>query len=190
MTTNSSRPDPLKRVYGIDVAPDGPPALLDPEPTADKRVRLYNEALRRRGPQPRMVERVIPGLDVADLERRYHTGDPANVTQSIIGTFKVPMGIGWPTWERLRNAAAARFLGMLERDGWVVARITARPGVYPYRDVLTGTDDPAFREMQLVAVGGYPKAERVVVELDPEDVEPIVQRSGTGHVQETGQAGA
>lgn len=166
MITSSCRPD----------ARDIPPALLDPEPTADKRVRRYNAALTARGRRPRQPRREIPGLDVGALSARYGAGDAQNLTQIRLGTFRVPIGISWDQWTAFRNLAATRFLKALEDQGWQVSKLTARPGRYPYPDVLSGVEDPDFREMQLVAECGLTKEpEAVVVALDPEDVTPIVQ---------------
>jgi hypothetical protein len=145
-----------------------PPALRPTaETTADKRVRRSRVTKRRRG------EIAAPGLDTVSLSAKYG-GDPGNSTRTLIGTFKVPMGVGWDTWKRYRNVATERFLRTLDRMGFVVERVVARPGVYPYRDVLTGLDDPAYREMQLVATGGYPKAKPEKVEIDPAHLEPTV----------------
>lgn len=153
-----------------------PPFLDAPETTAAKRIRRYTAALARRGRRPRQARREIPGLDVAALAARYGRGDAQNTAQVRIGTFRVPIGIGWSRWEAYRNLAATKFLAALEGQGWQVTRITARPGVYPYRDVMTGLDDPDFREMQLVAECGLRKEpEAVVVHLDPEDLASIVQ---------------
>ena len=161
MTTNSSPPEPAVI----------PPALaFGAETTAVRRVRT---ALERSRAQPRAEQSTaIAALDVTALERTYG-GDPANTTVACIGVFRVPMGITWPAWERYRDAAAERFLSMLEREGFVLERVRARPGRYPYHDVLTDREDPGYREMQIVAEGGWPRAERVVVELAPEDVDPI-----------------
>lgn len=153
-----------------------PPALLDPEPTADRRARQYNDALRRRGPKRKVTRRALPGLDVAALAAKYGAGDAQNTTQTRVGSFKVPIGISWDRWERYRNHAAERFLTALEQQGWQVAKLTAKPGPYPYRDVLTGRDDPSHREMHLVATCGLKRApEPVVVQLDAADVGDLVQ---------------
>lgn len=165
MTASYSPPKPA----------DIPPALLHPEPTADKRVRRYNDALKRRGRRPKVKTRALPGLDVAALAAKYG-GDAQNTTQTRVGSFRVPIGISWSRWERYRNLAAEKFLKALEAQGWQVTKLTAKPGPYPYRDVLTGRDDANYREMHLVAECGLRKApEPVRVELDPEDIAPIVQ---------------
>jgi hypothetical protein len=79
----------------------------------------------------------------------------------------VPMGIGLVAWERMRDHAAERFLRALDLQGWQVDSLTVRPGPYPYRDVLTGLDDPTHREMHLVARCGLRRApEPVVVQVD------------------------
>jgi hypothetical protein len=148
---------------------DIPPALLNPEPTADKRGRQYAAALTRRGRRPRTTRREVPGLDLAELAAKYGQ-DAQNTTQ-----IRMPIGIGWSRWEQYRNYAADRFLRALEDQGWQVVRLTAKPGVYPYQDVLTGLSDPDYREMLLVAECGLRKApEPVVVTLEPEDLAPIV----------------
>jgi hypothetical protein len=155
---------------------EAPPALLDRTTTAEKRIAGYNAALARRGKRPKQTRREIPGLDVAALAAKYGSGDAQNKTQTRIGTFKVPMGISWARWETYRNLAAARFLKALEDQGWQVDRLQVRPGVYPYRDVLSGKDDPDFREMQIVATCGLRKEpDPVAIHLDEEDVAPIVQ---------------
>ena len=151
------------------------PALLDPIPTAEKRVERYNAALRN-VQRPRVARRELPGLDIAALAAKYGGGDAQNRTQLRTGSFKVPIRCSRDRWERMRNHAAEKFLRALEGQGWQVSKLTAEPGVYPYRDILTGTDDPDFREMLLVAECGLRKEpEAVVISLDPEDVEPIVQ---------------
>lgn len=167
MTVSFSRPDPAEI----------PPALRDPEKTADKRVRRYNEALGARGPRQKVTERVLPGLDVAALQRKYGGGDAQNRTTYRIGSFKVPINVTVGVYERMRNYAAARFVEALEGQGYVVARLTERAGPYPYRDVLMGRDDPQYREMHLVAACGLKKEpEAVVISLEKEELEPIVQR--------------
>ncbi len=154
---------------------DAPAALTNPEPTATKRVRRYADALRRRGKRAKVARRELPGLDVAALAAKYG-GDAQNTTQTRVGTFKVPINITVSRWEQYRNYAAEKFLKALDAQGWQVARLTAKPGVYPYQDVLTGLADPDYREMLLVAECGLRKApEPVVVHLDAADVEPLVQ---------------
>ena len=145
--------------------PDDTPAPLrvGVETTAAKRVRRWNAAPRRRAA-------ALPPLDArtlaAVLAAKYGR-DAQTVTQTRVGAFKVPMGIGMARWQRLRDHAAARFLHALDQQGWQVDSLTVRPGPYPYRDVLTGLDDPDFREMHLVAVCGLRRApEPVVVQVD------------------------
>ena len=156
MTTSYSRPE------------DTPAALVaGVETTAAKRVRRYNARPRRRTPtlEPR-------GLDVAALAARYG-GDAQNTTQVRVGVFRVPIGVSWDRWTRYRDHAAERFLRALDQQGWQVERLEARPGVYPYRDPLTGLDDPDYREMQLVAVCGLRTSpEPVVIALEPEEIAP------------------
>lgn len=150
-----------------------PVALRNPEPTAEKRVRRYNAGRKSRVSVPKTAQVKAPALDVAALAAKYG-GDPQNTTQTRIGTFKVPIGISIARWERIRNLAAEKFVTALKQQGWIISRIECRTGVYPYRDILTGTDDPGFREMQIVATGGIPKVERTVIELDKDDVEALV----------------
>src|SRR5262245_51911728 len=165
MTTSSSRPE------------DTPAALVaGVETTAAKRVRRYTARRRRRTPtlEPR-------GLDVAALAARYGglvsggaaLRDAQNTTQVRVGVFRVPIGVSWDRWTRYRDHAAERFLRALDQQGWQVERLEARPGVYPYRDPLTGLDDPDYREMQLVAVCGLRTSpEPVVIALEPEEIAP------------------
>ena len=154
-------------------AADIPLPLADRETTSDKRLRQYRAALARRGRRPKQLRQELPGLDVAVLAARYG-GDPANTTVQRVGSFKVPMGISTARWQRYRNLACEKFLAHLDATGFVVARIAVQQGVYPYVDVLTGRHDPAYREMLLVATGGVPKVESVAIELEPEDVAPLV----------------
>jgi hypothetical protein len=145
--------------------PDDTPAPLrvGVETTAAKRLRRWNAAPRRRTRDaPRLDRRTLAAV----LATKYG-GDAQNTTQVRVGAFKVPMGIGLARWERYRDEAAARFLRALDVQGWQVDSLTATPGPYPYRDVLTGLDDPDYREMHLVAVCGLRRApEPVVVQVD------------------------
>ena len=171
-----------------------PSALASPTPTADKRIKRYNDALaikrhneavlarRNRKPLPKQLRKEIPGLDVAALAAKYGSGDAQNKPQVRIGTFKVPV---WqPGWDvvrfesafaRQKRWACERFLGMLDGEGWDVKRVEIKWGVYPYRDVLTGKDDPYQREVLIVAECGLRKdPEPVVIHLEREDVEPLI----------------
>lgn len=160
--------------YSRPDAADIPLPLAETETTSERRLRQYRAALKRRGPRAKQQTREIPGLDVAALAARY-SGDPANTTTTTAGSFKVPMFISRDRWERYRNWACERFLQKLDASGFVVDRISVRRGVYPYVDVVTGKADANYREMLLVAEGGYPKVEPVAIELDAEDVAPMVQ---------------
>jgi hypothetical protein len=146
--------------------PDDTPAPLrvGVETTAAKRLRRWHAAPRQRTKgAPRLDARTLAAV----LATKYG-GDAQNTTQVRVGAFKVPMGIGLARWEAMRDRAAEKFLRALDAQGWQVSSLTARPGPYPYRDVLTGLDDPDYREMHLVAVCGLRRApEPVAVELDP-----------------------
>lgn len=151
-------------------------ALLDPETTEAKRIRAYNAALARRGPVEKVTERIIPGLDAAALQAKYGSGDAQNKTQIRIGAFKVPINVTVGVYERMRNYAAERFVKALEGQGYQIESLTERAGPYPYRDVLTGRDDPYHREMHLIATCGLRKEpEAVVIALEKSELEPIVQ---------------
>lgn len=166
-----SRPDPAAV----------PPALLSPEPTGDRLVRRANELLRRRrarrGDAP-PAPSVIPGLDVAKLDAKYNR-DPANTKQTVAGVFRAPIGSTWDQYAAIRRASLDRFLRVLEAKGYrLIPRkgaLRVLPGTYPARHPVTNASMPEYREFRVEVDCSAPNAERVVVELDPADLAPIVR---------------
>lgn len=148
-----------------------PPALLDPEPTADRRIRRHNEAVARGWRPPRTA----PGLDVEALRAKYG-GDPANALQTITGVFRVPLGATWDQYRRIRDRRLSVFLRVLEAKGYrLVPRkgaLRVGPGLYPASHPETGAPLPDQREFRVEVDCSYPRAEPVVVRLDPADVAP------------------
>lgn len=147
-----------------------PPALLSPEPTAEKMVRRYNRSGHRPG-------RAVPGLDPAALAHKYG-GDPANTKQTIAGVFRVRLGASWDEYRRVRDRSLSIFCRVLEARGYrLIPRrgaVRVAPGVYPAKHPETGVDLLDQREFRVEVDCSAPNAEPVVIELEPDDLAPTV----------------
>lgn len=102
--------------------------------------RIDDDKIKHKGIQTRNKDHeiTIPGLDVASLQNRY---GPENAYRPrlIEGTFRIPVGTRWTTYEKTRNDKVAAFVNEMKKMGfsWVSSsRIKIVPGVYPARDVM------------------------------------------------------
>lgn len=147
--------------------PDTLPALTDPEPTADKRVRAAQHART-------VTTTEVPALDMAALQRRYRP-DTGHAPRQQEGTFCVPLNISVPQYESLRNQAVQRFVDHWQKDGWDLVpefRIRVYPGIYPSRDLLTGLDLLDRRDMIVRAYFRLLNPQPVRIELPPHLLNP------------------
>jgi hypothetical protein len=144
-----------------------PPALLDPEPTADKRVRAARH---------KRIAGTYPALDAAALQRKYGAGANAKLTR--VGVFRAPLGASWAQYRQIRDRAIQTYLKALEAMGYrLIPRrgaIRVDPGVYPALHPATGVALLDQREFRVSVDCSAPTAEPVRIQLDPEDVEPTV----------------
>jgi len=155
--------------------------------TAEKRIDQYNLA---RSIASRIGWNgnggVSPSLDVAALNEKYG-GDPQNKLHWMVGEFRVPIGLSKDALDTRINWGVGVFHKELTARGYLIERTVTKPGVYP----ALGRDGEKIldqRQWQVICGVCYPKAERTVIELPKEWVEPYM-RAGASSGGTSGKEG-
>lgn len=153
------------------------PELLNPEPSAGKRVAKWNQNLDldRLGEFVPTGPKDIPGVDAGQLQAKYgpHT---AYWPREHLATFRAPIGATQGQYERIRHDSVRAWLEHMDREGWQFHpehRIKIYPGVYPAFDLRDRI--PLFdqREFQVIAWFHKRNPETIRHELDPLVTEPF-----------------
>ena len=154
-----------------------------PETTAEKLGRRFAQRIDwdrvDRESQQNKAPVHVPGLDLAQL-RWQVSPEHAYAPKMQEGTFRVPVGIRWSQYEKLRDQRALIWVTELSRMGWDLCQergITAYPGPYPAHDLHNGLPDLGMRECILRAWFRHRKPEPIRLELPSSYFEPLtIQR--------------
>lgn len=156
---------------------DQPVAAFDnPELTAEKLGRRFGSQIDwdRVGKQDDAPKHA-PGLDLARLRQEW-SPDNAYAPQMQEATFRIPLGIRWGAYEKLRDERAHLWIREMYRQGWELDQsrgITAYPGPYPAHDLQTGVPNLGMRECILRAWFCHRKPEPIRIELPASYFQPI-----------------
>lgn len=142
---------------------DPVPAFESPEDTADKLGSAWGRqidwsSVQRRGAAQRGKPKPDPLasaalLDADEIERE-HGAHTAYAPQWQMATFRIPLGIRWSQYEKVRDERAATWINAQAREGWDLctdSRIVAKPGPYPAVDLHSGLKLLGEREVILMA---------------------------------------
>jgi hypothetical protein len=142
-------------------------ALVNPEPTGAKRLRWWSKS----GPEARSVA----GIDTTLMAAKYGP-ERAGAPRQIDGTFSLPLGTRWSTYERHRNECVNKFVVTMGKQGWDVdssQRIQVFPGMYPAVDPTTNTPILDRREFIVRAFFRKHNPETIRLEIDPKWLEAV-----------------
>lgn len=142
--------------------------LDNPEMSGAKRLRQW---FADKTPEPS----VLPGLDVAALQRKYHP-DRGRAPRMLEGTFRVELGMRMDTFNRIRDDRVNRFVIEMNRRGWdldLSQNIQVYPGIHPAIDLTTGKPMIGLREFVVRAWFKFRNPEVQRLELDPAWLKPI-----------------
>ena len=92
---------------------------------------------------------VSSGINPREIEREYGP-EAAYKPRMYEMTFRVPLGITQPMYERYRDEMLRKWIGAMDRRGFdlvSMGRIKVYPGINPARDLQTGRPIPGQREM-------------------------------------------
>lgn len=148
------------------------------ETTQDKLTRQFTERIdwdkaEQTGADPEYAP-VDPGLSVGEILAE-HGAEVAYAPKWKLATFRVPMGIRMPQYERFRNDLINRWVIEMERMGWDLdssSPVCVQPGPYPARDLTTNLEIPGYRDMQVAARFRERNPEVRRIELPSELFEP------------------
>lgn len=149
------------------------PALDNPELSGAKRLRSW---LSDKTPEASMV----PGLDIAALQRKYHP-DRGRAPRMLEGTFRVELSMRIDTFNKIRDDRVNRFVIEMDRQGWDLdtsQNIQVYPGIHPAVDLTTGRPVIGLREFVVRAWFKYRNPIVQRVELDPAWLQPVYAGGG------------
>lgn len=162
------------------------PEYANPEPTTEKLGRNFGaridwekvDRLGRERDERGDGTRVVPGVDVAAIQRRVGP-DTARAPKLHEATYRIPIGVRRAQYVALRNDAIRTWLDAMHRKGWDLyvpkgrkKPIAAYPGPYPYQDLASGLAQMDAREGRLRAYFTMRDPEPLRIELDPVLVAP------------------
>jgi hypothetical protein len=149
------------------------PELNNPISTATKKFAKFASSIDFNKVEKKGKEKsdiVIPGLDVDRLKDRYGP-DNMYAPRLMEGTFRIPIGTRWATYEKIRNEKVRQFVNHMSKMDfeWVSSTpIKVVPGVYPARDVMN-KNVPILDERECIVQAYFVKRNPEVyrIELDP-----------------------
>lgn len=152
-------------------------ALVNPEPTASKRVRAAQARMRQRkllsaGDDPI----VLPALDIKRMQDQYHP-QHGNKPRILTGTFRLPLHCPRPLVERAAKNAVTKFVQAMDKQGYDLvsgASMRVFPGMYPARDLLSGAALLDEREFMVQGSFRYRAPKLIRTEIPPHWREPLV----------------
>lgn len=149
-----------------------------PERTADKLGRRFMaNALRRTSPAPEPIVRA-PSLEGI----RQRVGPvQAYAPKMHEATYRIPIGIRWSAYLKLRDGVVGKWVETMLRKGWDLYPpngIKAYPGPYPAVDLLTGVGLLDCREGILRAWFCQRQPELVRLEIPAAVFEPLRLKTG------------